>query len=255
MTKLNLNKLLKENIKTIFIIGLVATEITIFFYFKGLISFYGSFDYTLFDILNFNLLYQYICNFGAIVTFCIMYEIYSTNIIKENVKQLFKYTFKSKHVFITFVATFLFIFFNFYYVNIVLIIILSIIATYLLLSLAFLYRKFLDNNKFRLNDEYKSLNFPKKIAFIVCLFILFTIVSYFIGQYSALNKKQYSVIDKNKVVIYTTNNNYVIQDCRIINKTLEIDTSSYTIIDKTDIAIKNYTFDDVIINSTPSTND
>ena len=89
---------------------------------------------------------------------------------------------------------------------------------------------------------------PHKLALILIFLLLFTLGSFFVlGYCSAQDNKRFRIIDNTQVVLMTTSESYLVADCKIVDKTIFIDTNNQTLIDNINVHTVYRKFDKVKI--------
>ncbi|MBQ4262922.1 MAG: hypothetical protein IJB83_01590 [Bacilli bacterium] len=92
-----------------------------------------------------------------------------------------------------------------------------------------------------INDFF---NYIKKLPFVVLFLILLFIFSH---TFSLVNNKEFRIINDNKVIVYTTNDYYLLLDCEITEKEIKIYKGTQTKIDNINVESKLIDFKKVNI--------
>lgn len=123
--------------------------------------------------------------------------------------------------------------------NLVTLIVIEIFITFILV-------KMIKREKKKANGTNDFFNSLKVLPFYLILLILIFSVNYLY----ALNKNRtYSVINGNKVIVYTTENYYLILDCKIKDNKLTIYKGKQTKINNENVVSELINFDEVKLNS------
>lgn len=121
--------------------------------------------------------------------------------------------------------------------NLVILIVIEIFMTFILVKMIKKEKKKADET----NDFSNSLK-------VLPLYLILLILIFSFNYLYALSKnKTYSIINDNKVIVYETNNYYVILDCEIKDHKLTIYKGKQTKIDNINISSRLITFDEVKI--------
>ena len=103
----------------------------------------------------------------------------------------------------------------------------------------------LKSNEKEKDKEYTLIdlfNYLKTFPFYLILLVFIFLLNY---GYKIINNKSYRIIDNDRVIVYTTNDYYLVLDCEIIDNKLIIYKGKQTKISNENIASKIIKFDEI----------
>lgn len=116
----------------------------------------------------------------------------------------------------------------------------------ILIIIEFIFSKvLLKSNEKEKDKEYTlidSFNYLKTFPFYLILLVFVFLLNY---GYKIINNKSYRIIDNDRVIVYTTNDYYLVLECELIDNKLIIYKGKQTKISNENIASKIIKFDEI----------
>lgn len=203
---------------------------------------YFGLSYSLFDVKELGFLY----NFGISILFLLCFgsliycyiQFINFKVKKLNIKTILL------NLFLILISNLIILYFTcrklaFIYVlvNLILLILSELFSAYI-------FNKIVNNNKNEDNNTYDISNALKILPFYLIFVVFLFMFSYGV---QTVSNKSYRIINNEKVIVYGTNDYYVILDCEIDDNKLTIHKGEQTKISNENVKSELMTFDEIVL--------